>query len=85
MGINQHLDITVCEDARDATKQGFFYREPVYKGVTIDKVVVVKKGTVEGNSTVDFILVDATGQQYVVMVTGRLLKSIPTDFTGETK
>lgn len=80
MGIMQHLSITICEDAKDATRQGFFYREPVYKGVEIEKVVVVKNGTVQGNSTVDLILVDKTGQKYVVMLTGNLLKSIPTEF-----
>ncbi len=80
MGINQHLNVTVVEDAHEATRQGFFYREPVYTGVTITQVVVVKKGTQSGKSTVDLVLEDAQGKKYVVMLTGALLRSIPTEF-----
>ncbi len=79
-GINEHLDIAIVEDAHEATKHGYFYRPPVYQPVNIEKVVVVKKGTQAGNSTVDLVLVDEKGQKYVVMVTGALLRSIPTEF-----
>jgi hypothetical protein len=76
--IHNSLIITVCKDASDAIRQGFNYREPVFKSMRIDRVVVVQNGTEGGNSSVDLILEDpATGQKYVAMVTGRLLKSIP--------
>lgn len=75
-GVNQSLAVVVCEDADDAINKGFLYREG-FTGVHIDKVVVVRKGTEAGKSTVDFILKDEKGNQYVVMVTGALLKSIP--------
>ena len=77
--IHNSLNITLCKDAADATQQGFHYREPEYKSMKIERVVVVQDGTQSGKSTVDFILVDpATGQKYVALVTGALLKSIPT-------
>ena len=42
-----------------------------------DEAVVVRKGTVGGNSTVDLVLKDESGQKFVVMLTGALVKSIP--------
>lgn len=76
--IHNELKITICKNASDATRQGFFYREPVYKSMQIEQVVVVQHGTESGKPTVDLVLVDpATGQKYVAMITGALLKSIP--------
>ena len=75
-GVMNHLEIHVCKDANEAVEKGHIYRGPI-KPVEIDKVVVVQSGTVEGNSTVDLVLKDKEGNKYVVMVTGRLLKSIP--------
>lgn len=75
--IHNSIEIKVCEDAKDAIKQGFFYREPVFKPIKIDKVVVVKNGTEQGNPTVDFVLEDEKGQKYVFMITGNLIKTIP--------
>jgi hypothetical protein len=80
--IHNHLDVFICKDAADASAQGFNYNASsspasAIKPIQVSKVVVVRNGTVEGNPTVDFLLVDESGQQYVFMVTGRLLKSIP--------
>ena len=76
--IHDSLHITICEDASDATRQGFHYREPVFKSMAIERVVVVQNGTESDKPTVDLILVDpATGQKFVAMLTGALLKSIP--------
>lgn len=75
-GMMQHLNIHICQNAQEAIDKGHIYRDDV-KPVEIDKVVVVQGGTVEGNSTVDLVLKDKEGNKYVVMVTGRLLKSIP--------
>jgi hypothetical protein len=76
-GIMQHLDIVLCKDADDAQAQGFVYREPEYKPISIEKVVVVQDGTLGGMPTVDLVLVDASGQKFVTMMTGRLLAGIP--------
>lgn len=75
-GMMQHLNIHICEDADDAIQKGHIYREGT-KAIEIDKVVVVRKGTEGGNSTVDLVLKDQEGNTFVVMVTGKLLKSIP--------
>lgn len=75
-GCMQHLKVTVCQDADDAIKKGFVYRAPI-KPVEIDNVVVVRNGTEGNNSTVDLLLKDEDGNQFVVMLTGNLLKSIP--------
>ena len=78
MTIHNALTVNVCADASDATRQGFFYREPVYKSMQIERAVVVLNGTESGKPTVDLVMVDpATGQKYVAMLTGALLKSIP--------
>lgn len=77
-GVMNTLNIVVCRDAKHATQQGHFYRPPVFKPVHIDRVVVVENGTDAGKPTVDFVLVDESGQKYVVMVTGALLSLIPT-------
>ena len=79
MGPQNHLAITVCNDADDAIAKGFDYasKGDEFKPIEISQVVVVRNGTVGGNSTVDLVLKDQTGQKYVVMLTGALVKSIP--------
>ncbi len=75
-GVQQHLDITICESSQDAETKGFVYSEG-YTAVEIDKVVVVKKGTKAGSSTVDLVMKDAAGNKYVVMLTTALISNIP--------
>lgn len=75
-GINQSLNIVICENADEATTKGYIYGPPM-KALNITEVVVVRKGTEGGRPTVDFILKDEEGNEYVTMITGRLLKGIP--------
>lgn len=75
-GVMNRLDVVMCEDAEDAVSKGFKYDHPI-KAVEIEKVVVVLNGTESGRTTVDLLLHDQDGNQFVVMVTGNLLKSIP--------
>ena len=77
--IHQHLQVTICTDAQDAIAQGFDWKsvQPEVKPIEVKQVIVVRKGTQAGNATVDFLLEDATGQRFVFMVTGNLLKTIP--------
>ena len=49
----------------------------IYKPIEVKQVVVVRNGTERGKPTVDFVLEGETGQKFVFMVTGALLKSIP--------
>jgi hypothetical protein len=78
-GIMNHLSVALCPTAEDASQRGY-HREAKYKDakpITISEVVIVKDGTLEHNSTVDFVLEDEAGNKFVVMVTGRLIKSLP--------
>jgi hypothetical protein len=80
--LHTHLTVTICEDAADAIARGFDYNAaqpggwPI-KPIEVKNVVVVRNGTQSGKSSVDFLLEDETGQRFVFMVTGALLKSIP--------
>lgn len=76
MTIHSHLEVTVCASPSEAIRNGFLYREPIYKSITVERVVVVKNGTNEGNSSLDFILIDDKGQKHVFMVTSALLHAI---------
>lgn len=71
------LEISIVDDAEEAVAKGHDYKAPEFTGLRIDGAVIVRKGTNEGNSTVDFVLVDATGKKYVTMITGKLLKALP--------
>lgn len=76
--VHTSLDVTICADADDAKAQGFDYAAVGgFKPIEVEKVVVVRNGTQGGNASVDFVLKDDSGQRFVFMVTGRLLKSIP--------
>lgn len=77
--IHNSLNITVCEDAQDAIASGFNWSAvaPAMKPIEVKQVIVVRQGTVSGKPTVDFVLEDESGQRFVFMVTGALLKSIP--------
>lgn len=72
------LSLTICDDASDAISKGFTYSAPgsAFKPIGVKDVVVVRNGTATGNPTVDFVLEDETGQKYVFMITGNLLKTI---------
>lgn len=74
--LSTNLDVRVFEHAQEAIDHGFVYRAPEYTPVKIEKVVVVKKGTQNGNPTVDLLLIDETGKKYMTMTTAALLRSI---------
>lgn len=73
----QILCVEICQSPLDAIEKGYVWRSPKTKPIEVVKVIVVRKGTQEGNATVDFLLEDETGQQFVFMLTGNLVKSIP--------
>lgn len=78
--LTTHLNVAICQDASDAIRQGFLYRPPVYKPIEVKQVVVVKSGMQSGKSSVEFVLEDEKGQKYVLIMTGALLRNIPTEF-----
>lgn len=77
--VHNDLSIVICADAADAIAKGYSWPTavPPVKPIRVQKVIVVRNGTVEGNPTVDFLLEDETGQRFVFLVTGKLLKMIP--------
>ena len=52
------------------------YNSPEFKQANMNEAVVVMKGTVKGNPTVDLIFVDETGQKYVAMLNGSLIVNL---------
>lgn len=76
--LTTNLSVTVCKDADDAIVQGFNWAaDKTIKPIEVKQAVVVRDGTQAGNSTVDFVLEDESGQRFVFMITANLLKSIP--------
>lgn len=72
MGFN-HLQINLYNSPSEAPK----YELPEYRYATIDGAAIVKGGTVSGKPTVDVLITDPeTGQKYVAMITGHLLKTL---------
>lgn len=72
------LIVVVCKDADDAIAKGFNYaaQGDSFKPIEIEKAVVVQNGTEGGNPTVDLVLLDQTGQRFVVMLTGTLVNML---------
>lgn len=73
----QKIEITICDGVDEAIAKGYTYDPPNYTKVNIQKAIVVRRGTVDGNSTVDLIMQDDKGNKYVALITSNLLKSIP--------
>jgi len=46
----------------------------------LTKAIIVRRGMESGSDTVDLVLIDPEGKQYVTMITARLLKTV-TDMT----
>lgn len=68
----------VFEDADQATGYGFNYNEWDKRPntVVVTDAVIVRKGTVQELPTIDLICMDQQGNKHVLMITGRLLKSV---------
>lgn len=52
------------------------------RAATIDKCLIVGKGTVEGRPTVDFQIVAQDGSKFVAMLTGALVKQLAAAIEG---
>jgi len=72
------LQIKICESAKEAPNWVEDYPDTVPLDLT--KAIIVRKGMESGNDTVDLVLTDSEGKQYVTMITARLLKTV-TDMT----
>lgn len=70
MGTNT-VKIGIFEDYKQAPVYG-----KEYKYLEVDRAVIVRKGTEEGNATVDLVLIGKDGEKYTAMVTGHILQMI---------
>jgi hypothetical protein len=66
------LNIRVFPNPKEAP----IFRPPEFLAAKIDHANVVRQGTTEGKSTVDLVFQDEKGQKYVVLITGRLIRSL---------
>lgn len=75
----QHFTATIVENAQEAIDRGYDYnkRKPMPEGLKIKEAVVVRAGMASGQPTVDLIMEDRYGSEYVVMTTGNLLAMLP--------
>jgi len=55
-----------------------------FKGARLTDAVIVENGTKGGNATVDLIFQDESGQKYVVMVMGSMIRTM-SDLVGVIK
>jgi hypothetical protein len=67
----QSLDIQITDGVADAPKYG-----DDFKPIFVRRAVVVPKGTVEGNPTVDLQFTDRAGKKYVAMTTGQIIEAL---------
>ena len=51
------------------------YNLPKHRYAELEEVCIVRKGTVNGNATLDLIFADEDGQKYVAQVTANLIKT----------
>lgn len=70
------ITINIFDNAQEAIKAGFTYHTENFTVCDIVNAVVVKNGTLQGNSTVDVIMKDVNGNKFVAIITGNLLKGI---------
>jgi len=68
--------ISLFETPEQAAEAGFVYREPNFTGVLLDAIVIVRKGTIGNNATLDLILNDEKGNKYVALVKARELQIV---------
>lgn len=52
------------------------YNLPEFKHATLDQVMIVKKGTVGGKSTLDLVFTDENGQKHVAMITASIIRQV---------
>lgn len=71
LGTND-IAIDLFDSPEDAPK----YTKPNTTAANLERAVIVGRGTVGGNATVDLVFRDPDGKQFVAMITGRLLRGV---------
>lgn len=67
-----HLALELHDKPEDAPK----YNQPEHLYAKLAKALVIGRGTVLGNPTVDLVFEDEKGQKYVAMITGGLIENL---------
>lgn len=80
-GTQNELRITVCESSSDAVRRGYLYRPPIHLPLRVNECVIVHGGMESGADTVDFVCEAASGQKFIFMLSGNLIKTL----AGATK
>lgn len=65
----QRVKVTIVNSPQEAPN---YKKQGDWKTVSLDKFIIVRNGTQEGQSTVDVQLKDAAGNKFIAMITGRL-------------
>jgi hypothetical protein len=73
----QHLKITIA-----GVEESPSYDEKNFSALDLKAAHIVERGTQQGNPTVDLLLVDNNGRQYVAVVTGNLLEMLGSAVAG---
>lgn len=66
------IQIKICDSIEDAPN---YNKLGGYQAVSLKELIIVKKGTVGGNDTIDLIFEDEEGNKFVSMITAKLLKN----------
>ena len=70
-----HLKVTVCKDVQDAVDKGYEYSS--HRGLHLKEFVIVHGGMASGLPSVDIILEDDDGNEYVTVTSAAILKAVP--------
>ena len=75
-----HLKIQIVDRPEDAPN----YRANTLdvRGASLTSALIVRRGTVEGNPTVDLVFKDLDGNEYVAMTTGGLILGLAAALRG---
>jgi hypothetical protein len=73
--VNMSLSVLMFDTGEDAAAADYDYKAwpKMPAGVGIERAIIVRNGTTDGNATADLIMVDDKGNQYVTMITANLL------------
>lgn len=74
------LKIEIVDDPSMAPNYDHDWLET--RSATIDKCIIVGKGTIEGKPTVDFQITAQDGSKFVAMLTGSIVKNLAAAITG---
>lgn len=66
-------NIKICESPDQAPN---YNKIGGYKAASIEEFLIVRKGTSGNRSTVDVIFTDESGQKYMTMLSGRIVRSL---------